>query len=236
MNPPARPFLRLLRCIHTPIIGREPTSHHPPNEGTSPARPASLPPMSEAATPADELLPLRIRTIRQAAGLTQQACARAAGCSVTTWRGWERGRQAPRPWNLERIARALSAPVAALLVPDGWRALELRLQPGTVERIRAGGLPVARELAELYASSLPELLLAACRVPARPPAHDGRGRPRRTRAQVLAGIAAAEAARAAARAREAGGGGDSAREMSLHGSRAHQSGSEAVSTLLTAED
>lgn len=202
--------------------------------------------MSKAATPPDELLPLRIRTIRQTAGLTQASCARTAGCSITTWRGWERGRQAPRPWNLERIARALSAPVAALLVPDGWRALELRLQPSTVERVRAGGRPEAERVAALYAATLADAVLAACRVPARPPHSDGRGKRRRTRAEVLAGIAEAEQMRAAARSRalpepEAGGGAAREDDGSLYGSHADHPGAERVSTLppallTTAED
>lgn len=187
--------------------------------------------MADPAIPARLELGQRIRTLRQAHGLTIQVCARSAGCSITTWRGWESGRQMPRPRNLELIARALGAPVAGLLVPAGWRALELRLRPETVARVRAGGAPAAREVAELYASRLPELVLDACRLPERPPNADGRGRRRRTRAEVLAGIAAAEAARRAVRAAEAGGGVGSERPASLHGVQADDLGLGGLSTL-----
>lgn len=195
--------------------------------------------MPPTATPNRHQLAQRITTLRQHHGLTVRACAHAAGYSIGTWQGWERGRSQPRPASLEAIARALGVPVAALLVPDGWRCLELRLQPGTVEAIRQGGRAEAERVAALYASGLPDLLLQAVRIPAKPPHADGRGRRRRTRAEVLAGIAEANRMRAD-RAAQAGvgpgGGGSAAERPTLHGVEVDHLGRGGLSTLSSVED
>jgi len=40
----------------------------------------------------------RIRADREAAGLSQEACARAVGVSLSTWRNWERNTEPQTKW------------------------------------------------------------------------------------------------------------------------------------------
>ena len=144
--------------------------------------------MTEPATDPRQALGARGLALRQNAGLTMETVAHAAGIHTNTLRGWERGRSAPFPWRLERWARALGVPVGALLAPDGWVVVsELRLQPSTVARLREGGRPVALELAALASQGLADEILNAVSRRARPRLNrDGRGKARRTRAEVLA--------------------------------------------------
>jgi hypothetical protein len=83
---------------------------------------------------------------------------------------------------------------------------EVTLSAAAVERVRLEGEPAAVELAGQLARALVPELLAAVRTP-KPARRDGRGKPRRTRAEVLAAIAAAETRPGSqTRARTRGGG------------------------------
>lgn len=87
--------------------------------------------------------------------------------------------------------------MVALFVDDGWAAVtDVVLTPEAVARVRSNGAPEAERLAQLVAAQLPALILEACRKP-RPVKKGSRAKPRRTRAEVLAGIAQANEMRAA---------------------------------------
>ena len=150
--------------------------------------------------PARPLLANRIRQSRLDAGLTRRACAQTAHVSEPTWGRWESGAHAPTPDKVPRIARALGVSLEALFLPDGWRAVTaVNLTPEAVDRVRSRGLPEAEGLATLVAAQLPSLILEACR-PSANPKRGTRAKPRRTRAEVLAGIAEANRMRADAQA------------------------------------
>lgn len=53
----------------------------------------------------------RIRELREARGLTQAALAKRAGIGRVTLARIEVGAQAPSPWTLSRLARALKVKV-----------------------------------------------------------------------------------------------------------------------------
>jgi transcriptional regulator with XRE-family HTH domain len=150
-----------------------------------------------------------LRAVRIQAGLSQRAVAASAGVHAQSWRRWEQGLRAPKPWRIAPIARALGVPAASLLEndPAGARCVaEVWVSRETLLEIRREGRGRALEVAERIARQLePELWHAATgRLPR---AHDvpARAKPRRTRAEVLAGVqAATEAAtRARLRAHEA---------------------------------
>ena len=95
------------------------------------------------------------------------------------------------------IAQALGVPVAALFLEEGWQAVtDVNLTPDAVARVRRDGAAEARRLADLVAAQLPALILAACRRPSKAPPRGTRAKPRRSRAEVLAGIAEANRMRA----------------------------------------
>lgn len=145
--------------------------------------------------PAEPLLATRIRDLRINAGLTRRTCAQTAHVSQPTWGRWESGRHAPKPEKVPRIAAALGVPVAALFLEEGWRAVTaVNLTPEAVARVRRDGLVEAERLAQLVAAQLPALILAACR-PSKSARCGSRARPRRSRAEVLAGIAEANGMR-----------------------------------------
>jgi transcriptional regulator with XRE-family HTH domain len=60
----------------------------------------------------------QLRTLREAAGLSQPALAERAGISVDSIQNWEQGRTRPRLEALGKLARALGATVDALLATD----------------------------------------------------------------------------------------------------------------------
>jgi transcriptional regulator with XRE-family HTH domain len=148
----------------------------------------------------------RIREARIAAGLTRRAAAMTAHVSERTWGRWESGTTTPTLARGGDIARALGVPLGALFVLDGERVVaEVRLTADAVVRVRQLGVPEAERLAAEAEGQLAPLILQRCRIP--PPAGpDRRGQRRRTRAEVLAGIAEAKRTReAAAMARRRGG-------------------------------
>jgi len=159
------------------------------------------PPRMPASAPRrDTTIGPRIRQLRTSQGLTQQTAATRGSITVQAWRRWEQGRNAPRPDKIPRIAAALGVPVEALFVPDGMVAVTaVNLSPEAVARVRKQGLAEAERLAELVAAQLPALIVQACRKPKT----GSRGKPRRTRAEKLSGVAQASAMRAARDAREA---------------------------------
>lgn len=87
-------------------MGTEPatTRAQPPPEvrhaGAALRRTAPGPGVS--AVPAG-LVPELVKTIRTAAGFTQERLARELGVSITTVGGWERGERAPQLRNLHRL-------------------------------------------------------------------------------------------------------------------------------------
>jgi transcriptional regulator with XRE-family HTH domain len=71
----------------------------------------------------------RLKTLREAAGLTQQQIAERAGCNQFTVAKLEAGRQEPA-WPLVRaLARALGVTCAAFDVPDGEPVPEPERRP-----------------------------------------------------------------------------------------------------------
>lgn len=127
--------------------------------------------------------------------------AATAGVSITAYRAWEAGTSTPLLSRLERLVSALGVPACALSAPEGFVAVtDVQLTPEAAERVRRLGQPEAQRVADQIAGQLTALILQSCRQPLRPKP-DGRGKPRRSRAQVLAGIAEANEMRANAQAR-----------------------------------
>lgn len=134
--------------------------------------------------------------------------AQNAGVSITAYRAWEAGTSTPLLSRLERLVSALGVPACALSAPEGYVAVtDVQLTPQAVARVRSLGEPEAQRLADQIAAQLPALILAQCRTPQRP-STSARGKPRRSRAEVLAGINEANTMRAARQAehRTAAGG------------------------------
>lgn len=105
-------------------------------------------------------------------------------------------------------------PVAALFSPPGFVAVtDVQLTPEAVARVRREGQPEADRLAQQIAAQLPSMILASCRTTKPQHKPDGRGKPRRSRQQVLAGIAEANRMRSEAQARRQPAGGPQGREQ-----------------------
>src|SRR3954447_4604389 len=106
----------------------------------------------------------------------------------------------PRPHRLNVVAATIGCPVAQLL-NDELVLVEVRISDETLERVRREGQPAAAEAGARIARGLESLLLAeATRRPV-DVSPGARPNPRRTRAQVLAGVNAAKQMRAARRQR-----------------------------------
>ena len=60
-----------------------------------------------------------IRRYREAAGLSQEAAARAAGVSLNTWGRWERGEIVLNVDRLRQVAGLLGTEAAELLAEKG---------------------------------------------------------------------------------------------------------------------
>ncbi len=170
------------------------TLHARPAQSTrAPANYAALQRFGERAINA------RIRS-----GLTQTAAARAVGVSRDTLRTWEQGLHAPKFWRIPAIAAAYGCTLAELLVdePAGACVAEVWISAETIRDVRRGGRAAALEVAERMARRLEPLVWQAA-TGRMPRAQDtpARARPRRSRAQVLAGLTAAQEAATKARLR-----------------------------------
>lgn len=112
------------------------------------------------------------------------------------------GARTPKLWNVPKIAAAQGVPVASLLVenPHATCVADVWLSADTIRDVRKGGRVAALEAAERIARQLEPLIWqpATGRLP-RKQDTPTRSRPRRTRAEVLAGIQAATEARTRAR-------------------------------------
>ncbi|MFJ9806596.1 helix-turn-helix domain-containing protein [Streptomyces wuyuanensis] len=73
--------------------------------------------MDEDQRAFDQAMGSRVRQARLRVNLTQELLARKAGVSRASITNIEKGIQAPPPYRLARIARALSVEVAELLPP-----------------------------------------------------------------------------------------------------------------------
>jgi transcriptional regulator with XRE-family HTH domain len=147
-----------------------------------------------------EALATRIRTLRLQTGISQTTAANTAGVHVTSWRNWESGSKRPRLERGDEIAQALNVPVAALFADEVVLA-EVRVSEETIEKVRREGRDASKQAAERLALRLEPLIwLEATRKPVDVSA-GARPRPRRSRAEVLAGIEQANAMRRAARER-----------------------------------
>jgi len=60
----------------------------------------------------------RIKTMRTAAGMTQQQCAQLSRTRQSQWSAWESGKLNPTLRILERVAAALGVTVSELLLED----------------------------------------------------------------------------------------------------------------------
>lgn len=136
----------------------------------------------------------RIRAARLAAGHTIADAARQTGVATLTWSRWELSRHTPRPWTLADAALTLGVPVASLLT-DRLILAEVSVSDETLERVRREGAPAARAAAVRIAAQLEALLLAKASAPPVDVSPGARPKRRRTRAEVLAGTRAANAAR-----------------------------------------
>ena len=76
------------------------------------------PRMEMMASLGRQVLGARVRSLREAAGLTQEALARTAGIGRVTLVRLENGRNAPKLGTLESIANALEQPIEDLLTGD----------------------------------------------------------------------------------------------------------------------
>lgn len=136
----------------------------------------------------------RIRRERLRAGLAQRDLATLVKVSYGTIGAYELGgRIAPLRMVLA-IAHAVGCPVAQLLT-DELVLAEIRVSPDTLERVKREGQPAAREAAQRIAAGLEALLLAEATRPPVDLSPGARPKRRRTRAEVIAGVAAAEAGR-----------------------------------------
>ena len=175
----------------------------------------------------------KLRELRTNAGLTQAALAKATHVSVTTYRAWESGTSTPRLYRGMELAQALGVPLVALFEP--YAVTEVVLSEAAVQAVRREGAPAAERYAQQVAASLPQLILATA-TPRRSPSR-GRagGRARRSRAEVLAGIAEANRMR---EARTAPGPPQGQRATSSGGLPSALSQEEGVARLstLSAED
>lgn len=77
----------------------------------------------------------RIKQFRGDRGLTQEAAARAADVSATTWRQWEYGRSKPSVDNLAPVACVLGVTPHDLL---GWDDLAGSTDPAPVGGVANG--------------------------------------------------------------------------------------------------
>ena len=127
-----------------------------------------------------QALGARLRRLRTQKGLTQVTVAKQSGIHLQTWRTWEAGRSAYRPWRAVEIAQALDVPVKQLFVDDVVLA-EITLRPETLEDVRQRGDEAVQDaLARLNSWLGPMILQAATR-----PKADGRAQRRRTRPEKL---------------------------------------------------
>ncbi len=144
----------------------------------------------------------RLRTARTRAGITQRNAASSAGVTELSWRRWEQGLRAPKLWRVEKIASALGCTLAELLVdePAGACVAEVWISAQTIRDVRSGGRAHALEVAERIGRGLEPLVWQAAtgRLP-RAQDTPARSKPRRSRAQVLAGLSAAQEASTRAR-------------------------------------
>jgi len=138
-----------------------------------------------------------LRRARIQSGLSQKRAAASIGVHEHTVRGWEQGLHAPLYWRFPALARAYGCPVASLLEPEAAATCVAEVWVGrdTLRDVRAGGRGRALEVAERIARQLePELWRAATGRLPRAQDTPARAKPRRSRAEVLAGVkAAAEA-------------------------------------------
>jgi transcriptional regulator with XRE-family HTH domain len=149
-------------------------------------------------------LGLRLRRLRLQQGLTITAAATNAKVHHNTWRTWEQGRVAYRPWRSIEIASALGVPTKQLFT-DASVLVELTLSDESKARVQNEGRQAAKAIAQSLVSQLEGLIYEeSTRKPVnvRPGA---RAKQRRTRAQVLAGTRAARAAVEARRLSQAPG-------------------------------
>jgi transcriptional regulator with XRE-family HTH domain len=145
-----------------------------------------------------ETLATRIRTLRHGAHVPIATAAKSAGVCDSTWRHWEQGTKRPRLERGAKIAQALNVPVAALFA-DEFVLAEVRVSDETIEQVRREGRPACKEAAERLASRLEPLIWQqATRKPV-DISPSARPKRRRSRAEVLAGIAEANRMRAATR-------------------------------------
>ena len=154
------------------------------------ASPGTVKPMTA------ETLATRIRTLRLQQHIPQTTAATTAGVHVTTWRAWESGSKRPRLERGAAIAQALNVPVAALFADEVVLA-EVRLSNETLETVRREGREGCRQAAERLASRLEPLIWQEATRPPVDVSAGARPKRRRSRAEVLAGIAEANKMRAA---------------------------------------
>lgn len=96
--------------------------------------PSYQPKVEAVALLGRQTLGSRIRQLRESAGLTQEALARAADIARGTLVRIENGEYSPRFETLEALARALRKPLDRLLVDDHGPAAQNEADSGQAER------------------------------------------------------------------------------------------------------
>lgn len=148
----------------------------------------------------EQILAANIKRLRTNAGLSQDQASTAAKVHPSTWRGWESGSRMPKFWRAPQIARALGVPVASLFdLPGAGRCVaEVVVSDETLRNVRRNGRSASLEAATRLGAALEPVIYAAAtgRVPR--PGQPARAKPRRTREEVLAGVAAAKESRSLA--------------------------------------
>lgn len=123
--------------------------------------------------------------------MTQDALAATLRIHGRTTQAYELGTRVPRWWAFPELAAALGVPVAQLLTDDLVLA-EIRVSSETLERVKREGAPAAQKAAERIATGLTALLIAEATRPPVDVSPGARPKRRRSREEVLAGIAAAK--------------------------------------------
>jgi transcriptional regulator with XRE-family HTH domain len=80
-----------------------------------------------------------LKTLREAASLTQEALAERTGLSLRTLQGWEQGRRVPRVKALPPLAKALGVPLERLVEGIVHEKIEALDKPPARRKGKKGG-------------------------------------------------------------------------------------------------
>lgn len=122
---------------------------------------AALTEQTNAAMP----LPVRLRALREAQGLSLAALSRRAGISKPSIWAWETGKTTPRARSIEALARALSVDSAEIWGGDAGAGVASHVAAHSIGALGAGG--AAGPLDDVIASARASIAAAASVSPER---------------------------------------------------------------------